>query len=76
MVGALHCPGGRAIIALPACHAKTDSSTIVGRLADPVTSFQRTAVVTEVGEGRSVRALSRQISQCRRPLARGARARR
>ena len=49
VVGALHSPGGQAIIALPAWHAKTDSSTIVGRLADPATSFQHTAVVTEVG---------------------------
>jgi acyl-CoA hydrolase len=49
VVGALHSPGGQAIIALPAWHAKTHSSTIVGRLADPATSFQHTAVVTDIG---------------------------
>jgi len=49
VVGALHSPGGQAIIALPAWHAKTDTSTIVGHLTEPVTSFQHTAVVTEVG---------------------------
>nr|WP_281177955.1 acetyl-CoA hydrolase/transferase C-terminal domain-containing protein [Actinospica robiniae] len=49
VVGALHSPGGQAIIAMPAWHAKTDTSTIVGHLTEPVTSFQHTAVVTEVG---------------------------
>ena len=49
VVGALHSPGGQAIIALPSWHAKTDSSTIVGRLPAPVTSFQHTAIVTEHG---------------------------
>jgi len=38
VVGALHSPGGQAIIALPAWHAKTHSST-----------FQHTAVVTDAG---------------------------
>lgn len=49
VVGALHSPGGQAIIALPSWHAKTNTSTIVGHLTEPVTSFQHTAVVTEVG---------------------------
>lgn len=49
VVGALHAPDGQAIIALPSWHAKSGSSTIVGRLAEPATSFQHTAVVTDVG---------------------------
>lgn len=49
VVGALHASRGQAIIVLPAWHAKTDTSTIVGRLAAPATSFQHTAVVTDVG---------------------------
>ena len=49
VVGALHAPHGQAIIALPSWHAKTDSSTIVGQLAAPATSFQHTAVVTDAG---------------------------
>lgn len=49
VVGALHSPGGQALIALPSWHAKTDASTIVGHLTEPVTSFQHTAVVTEIG---------------------------
>ena len=49
VVGALHSAGGQAIIALPSWHAKSHSSTVVGRLAEPVTSFQHTAVVTDVG---------------------------
>ncbi|HTJ71086.1 MAG TPA: acetyl-CoA hydrolase/transferase C-terminal domain-containing protein [Actinospica sp.] len=49
VVGALHSPGGQAIIALPSWHAKSDTSTVVGRLTEPVTSFQHTAIVTEIG---------------------------
>ncbi|HET9172711.1 MAG TPA: acetyl-CoA hydrolase/transferase C-terminal domain-containing protein [Actinospica sp.] len=49
VVGALHSPGGRAIIALPSWHRKSGSSTIVGRLPSPVTSFQHSAIVTEHG---------------------------
>ena len=49
VVGALHSEGGQAVIALPSWYAKTDSSTIVGRLTEPVTSFQHTAIVTDVG---------------------------
>lgn len=48
-VGALHSPGGRAIIALPSWHEVTSSSTIVDRLASPATSFQHSCVVTEQG---------------------------
>jgi acyl-CoA hydrolase len=64
-VGALHSPGGNAIIALRSWHEKSDSSTIVPRLADPVTSFQHSAVITEQGcaeiFGRSQRAQARLI---------------
>jgi acyl-CoA hydrolase len=49
VVGALHSPGGNAVIALPSWHDKSGTSTIVHRLAEPVTSFQHSAVVTEHG---------------------------
>ena len=42
-------PEGKAFIALPSWHEKSKTSTIVGRLAVRVTSFQQTAVVTEQG---------------------------
>ncbi len=58
--GALHSPGGHAVIALRSWHEPSDSSTIVARLSGPVTSFQHSAVVTEQGcariFGRSERA--------------------
>jgi acyl-CoA hydrolase len=49
IVGATHSLGGQSFIALPSWHAKTNSSTIVPLLNQPVTSFQHTAVVTEHG---------------------------
>ncbi|MFD2420307.1 acetyl-CoA hydrolase/transferase family protein [Amycolatopsis pigmentata] len=49
VVGALHSPGGRAIIALPSWHPKADVSTVVPRLAGPVTSFQHSYIVSERG---------------------------
>jgi len=49
VVGALHSPGGRAIIALPSWHPKADVSTVVPRLAGPVTSFQHSFIVSEHG---------------------------
>ncbi|HLK43750.1 MAG TPA: acetyl-CoA hydrolase/transferase C-terminal domain-containing protein [Thermoleophilia bacterium] len=49
VVGALHSPGGQAVIALPAWHAKTAASTIVPQLTAPVTSFQHTAIITDQG---------------------------
>ena len=49
VVGALHAPDGRAIVALPSWHAKRDRSTIVEPLAVPATSFQHSHVVTEQG---------------------------
>ena len=48
-VGAMHAPGGQAIMALRSWHPKADASTIVPLLDEPVTSFQHTAVVTEYG---------------------------
>ncbi len=49
VVGALHSPGGKAIIALPSWHPKADVSTVVPRLAGPVTSFQHSFIVSEQG---------------------------
>jgi acyl-CoA hydrolase len=49
VVGALHSRGGRAIIALPSWHPKADVSTVVPRLAGPVTSFQHSFFVSEQG---------------------------
>jgi acyl-CoA hydrolase len=49
VVGALHSPGGRAIIALPSWHPKAGVSTVVPRLAGPVTSFQHSYIVSEQG---------------------------
>ena len=49
VVGALHSPGGRAIIALPSWHPKADVSTVVPSLAGPVTSFQHSYIVSEQG---------------------------
>ena len=58
--GALHSRGGHAVIALRSWHEPSDSSTIVPRLTEPVTSFQHSAIVTEQGcaqiFGRSQRA--------------------
>jgi acyl-CoA hydrolase len=74
--GALHSLGGQAIIALRSWHEPSDTSTIVPRLADPVTSFQHSAVVTEHGcaqiFGRSQRAQAQLIiDQAAHPDARG-----
>lgn len=64
-VGALHSKGGNAVIALGSWHPKTDSSTVVGCINGPVTSFQHSALVTEWGSahilGRSQRAQARLI---------------
>ncbi len=49
VTGALHAQGGHAIVALHAWHEKSDSSTIVPVLTNPVTSFQHSAVVSEHG---------------------------
>ncbi len=49
VVGALHSPGGQAIIALPSWHPKAGVSTVVPRLVGPVTSFQHSFIVSEQG---------------------------
>lgn len=49
VVGALHSPGGQAMIALRSWHPRAGCSTIVPMLSGPATSFQHTAVVTEQG---------------------------
>jgi acyl-CoA hydrolase len=49
IVGALHSPGGTALIALRSWHPRADVSTIVPLVEEPVTSFQPSAVVTEQG---------------------------
>lgn len=49
IVGALHSPGGQAVIALRSWHPRADVSTIVPLVDEPVTSFQMSAVVTEQG---------------------------
>ncbi len=63
--GAVHSRGGHAVIALRSWHEPSDTSTIVARLSDPVTSFQHSALVTEHGcahiFGRSQRAQARLI---------------
>jgi acyl-CoA hydrolase len=63
--GALHSPGGHAVIALRSWHEHSATSTVVPRLADPVTSFQHSAVITEQGcariFGRSQRAQAQLI---------------
>lgn len=48
-VGAMHAPGGQAIMALRSWHPKADVSTIVPLLDEPVTSLQHTCVITENG---------------------------
>lgn len=49
VAGALHAPGGRAVIALPSWHAKSDASTVVASLREPTTSFQHSHIVSEHG---------------------------
>lgn len=49
IVGALHAPGGQALMALRSWHPKAQVSTIVPILREPTTSFQPTAVITEQG---------------------------
>jgi len=49
VVGALHSPGGLAIIALPSWHPKANVSTVVPRLTGPVTSFQHSYIVSDEG---------------------------
>ncbi|MFS2293042.1 MAG: 4-hydroxybutyrate CoA-transferase [Actinomadura sp.] len=65
VVGALHSPGGRAVIALPSWHPRADVSTVIPRLAGPVTSFQHSFIVSEQGTaaiwGHDAESQARQI---------------
>jgi acyl-CoA hydrolase len=74
VVGALHSPGGRAIVALPSWHEPTSSSTIVRELDGPATSFQHSFVVTEHGTaeiwGRSQREQAAALIDVATPGAR------
>ncbi|MDO5502759.1 MAG: acetyl-CoA hydrolase/transferase C-terminal domain-containing protein [Actinomycetia bacterium] len=49
IVGALHAPGGQAIMALRSWHPKANVSTVVPLIEEPVTSFQPSAIITEQG---------------------------
>jgi acyl-CoA hydrolase len=49
VVGALHSPGGQAVVALPSWHPRANRSTVVPVLDGPATSFQHSWVVTEQG---------------------------
>ena len=75
VVGALHSPGGLAIIALPSWHPKADVSTVVPTLAGPVTSFQHSFIVSDQGTaaiwGHDASAQAEQIiTQVANPAAR------
>lgn len=75
IVGALHSRSGHAYIALPSWHPRADLSTIVPLIAEPVTSFQHSAVVTEQGMakvfGNTEAEQTRQIiDNCAHPSAR------
>ena len=65
IVGALHSPGGRAVIALPSFHPKAGVSTVVPLLEAPATSFQHSHIVSEQGTatvwGCDQRAQARQL---------------
>jgi acyl-CoA hydrolase len=49
IVGALHSPEGRAVIALPSVHPRAGVSTVVPLLEAPATSFQHSHIVSEQG---------------------------
>ena len=49
IVGALHSPGGRAVIALPSVHPRAKVSTVVPLLQAPATSFQHSHIISEQG---------------------------
>jgi acyl-CoA hydrolase len=49
VTGALHSTGGHALVALHSWHDKSDSSSVLPILTNPVTSFQHTAIVSDQG---------------------------
>jgi acyl-CoA hydrolase len=65
VTGALHSSDGHAVVALRAWHDKSDASTVLPILTNPVTSFQHSAIVSEHGcadvFGRSQHAQARLI---------------
>ena len=79
VVGALHSPGGRALIALLSWHPRAACSTIVPRLTTPTTSSQHSFVVSEQGtatifpssEAEQARQLIERVANpsCREELA-------
>lgn len=60
IVGALNSKKGLAFMALPSWHEKTNTSTIIPKLIEPVTSFQHSYVVTENGAAHCAGASQRQ----------------
>lgn len=68
IVGALHSKGGASFMALPSWHGKSQSSNIVHRLSETVTSFQHSYVVTEQGVaecfGRSASEQATNLIEC------------
>lgn len=52
IVGAMHSPGGHAVIALRSWHPVADVSSVVPLVSGPVTSFQHSYIVTEQGIAR------------------------
>lgn len=65
VIGALHSPGGHAVLALRSWHDKSATSKIVPVLRDPACSFQHSMIVTEQGVaamfGRSQHAQAHQL---------------
>ena len=49
IVGAMHSPGGQAVIALRSWHPRADCSTVVALVDEPVTSFQHSSIISEQG---------------------------
>jgi len=49
VAGALHSPGGHAVVALHSWHEKSETSSVLPVLTNPVTSFQHSAIVSDQG---------------------------
>ncbi len=49
VIGALHSPGGHAVVALRSWHEPSGSSCVIPLLHEPATSFQHSVIVTEHG---------------------------
>jgi len=74
LIGALHAPGGKAVVAMPAWNDDHDVSTIVPELVTRVTSTQHTHVATEFGvaemTGATANEQTRRIIEIADPRAR------